>query len=819
MPYGGEKTTVARKDFAFRMPAKDMAWHPYPAAYKVTNDDLQEQFLEESQGQDIATLMTNANSAWKWLGDYILTVDATVATNGTWTQAVNDFFAAQGAFATAGQPAQWEKKWWDATFPAQPDKGFNMPNVKRKGWMLENWRYGNHIGYYYFIENSIVKNNQYDDAHEDSVHIWARWIEKCLYEDYMPYLQSEDTSAIDLKQYNISANEDLLILAQGKTMDIAINRIMSKTAYNVVRLPFEISKEVLKQVTDHEGKFLFDPLKGGKTPKVYAYDNSNLVLVGETRELHCNFHELESDEVIQPGVPFLIRPAEDVVDKLYFKSVYINSGEVATTEEEQVELLGTWSPENMDINDNYQIYICSSQTNPENPYLEKVTGTIKVPALSGYLKVPVSLACDYAIIKLDSEINWHPYPAGYKVTNDDLWEQFVEDTVGQNLATMLTAEQSTWKWLGDYIQTIDTTVAEQATWEQTISDFFNAENEFATAGLPANWESLWWNATFPDTLAQGAVMPKVKRHGWVLENWRYGNDIGYYYFSEPSIVVNNQYDKVYQDSSHIWARWLEVCMYEDYMTYIQSDDTSAIDFKHLAINANMDLMTLIEGQTREIAFLRTLQADVYNTVCLPFDLTQETLLRIKDANGVCVFDPQNGGAEAQLYVYDDNTVVTEDNNIVMRMNFHPLKEEEVIKAGVPFLIKPQVTIQEKLYIDNVYLSLGEPAATLEDDIAFVGILEPTNVQGTEDYQVLVVNGNEPLQSLSEKTKLLALNGYFIVPTTTPAYDYATIYISTSATTPATWVEQAAMQYRKIMMNQRIYILKHNAIYTVEGQKQ
>ena len=82
-----------------------------------------------------------------------------------------------------------------------------------------------------------------------------------------------------------------------------------------------------------------------------------------------------------------------------------------------------------------------------------------------------------------------------------------------------------------------------------------------------------------------------------------------------------------------------------------------------------------------------------------------------------------------------------------------------------------------------------------------------------------MNGNEPLQSLSEKTKLLALNGYFIVPTTTPAYDYATIYISTSATTPATWVEQAAMQYRKIMMNQRIYILKHNAIYTVEGQKQ
>jgi hypothetical protein len=169
MPYCGEKTTTVREQYAFELPA-EFTWHPYPKGYQVTNQDLLDQFIEDTVGTDLTTLLTSAESNWKWLGDYIKTIDATA----TWEQAVTDFFAAQGAFATAGQPAQWEQKWWNATFTTDVKNGTPMPKVKRHGWALEDWRYGNEDGYYYFSEDSKVKNNTLEESKLDSAHVWVR---------------------------------------------------------------------------------------------------------------------------------------------------------------------------------------------------------------------------------------------------------------------------------------------------------------------------------------------------------------------------------------------------------------------------------------------------------------------------------------------------------------------------------------------------------------------------------------------------------------------------------------------------------------------
>jgi hypothetical protein len=160
------------------------------------------------------------------------------------------------------------------------------------------------------------------------------------------------------------------------------------------------------------------------------------------------------------------------------------------------------------------------------------------------------------VVEKDS-IEWHPYPKGYSITNQDLWEQFVEDTAGTTITDMLTNDQSAWKWLGDYIRQVHDTVEEQVTWEQAASDFFNTDDVFVQAGQPEAWSSLWWEATFPDTLDNGAAMPMVKRHGWALECWYYGNSDGYYYFGET--VKDNKYDEMHKDSIDLWARWVEKC--------------------------------------------------------------------------------------------------------------------------------------------------------------------------------------------------------------------------------------------------------------------
>ena len=296
-----------------------------------------------------------------------------------------------------------------------------------------------------------------------------------------------DTSAIDLRTWTLTANEDLLALIGGKTTDIAIKRTLQKDVYNSLYLPFDLSKEVLAKWVDAEGKPAFDTM-----PIVYVYETDTVAVVDEKKELQLLFHELADDEIIKAGVPFLIKPTEDVAEKLYIQSAYISTGETAEVADDKVSWIGEWQPESVNVSEDYHVLLVAG-----NDTLQTLAETTTVLALTAYVKVPASVTYDYAVIQLPSEeqpeetkptIVWHPYPAGYQVTNMDLLAQFVEDTVGQTVEELLTGEQSAWKWLGDYVLSVDTTVAESATWEQTVSDFFNAKNAFETAGQPASWD-------------------------------------------------------------------------------------------------------------------------------------------------------------------------------------------------------------------------------------------------------------------------------------------------------------------------------------------
>ena len=812
MPYCGEKTTTVRDEFAFELPAP-FTWHPYPIGYQVTNQDLLDQFVEDTVGADLATLLTSAGSNWKWLGDYIKTVDA----SATWEQATTDFFAAQGAFATAGQPAKWEQKWWDATFPTELANGTPMPKVKRHGWALEDWRYGNEDGYYYFSEESKVKNNAIEESKLDSGHVWVRWVEACLYEGYESYRESGDTSAIDLRTWTLTANEDLLALLGGKTTDIAIKRTLQKDVYNSLYLPFDLSKEVLAQWVDAEGKPAFDTM-----PIVYVYETDTVAMVDDKKELQLLFHELADEEIIKAGVPFLIKPTEDVAEKLYIQSAYISTGENTETAEGEVSWIGEWQPESVNVSEDCQVLLVAG-----GDTLQSLAEATTVLALTAYVKVPATIAYDYAVIKLPSveqpetpqpTIVWHPYPAGYQVTNLDLWEQFVEDTVGQTVEELLTGEQSAWKWLGDYVLDVDTTVVANATWEQTMSDFFNAKNAFETAGQPANWDSLWWNATFQDTLAHGAMMPKVKRHGWILEDWRYGNEDGYYYFSKESKVINNQYDTLMQDSLHIWARWIEQRVAEDLESYSESGDTSAIDLRGWLVNTNDDLMLLIHGKNTNLAVTRTLTAGEYNAISLPFAVTPETVKQVTDSAGNYLFDAEQGGKEPEIYLYDlANVVLNSEAENELQIQFHLWKGEE-IPANMPFVIKPQEDIETDLVFHDVIIVQPQHNTSSVDDVQFRALLTPSTITPEDGNHIIEITASGVLQEHTTAVKLLGLNGYFVVTPGVPAYDYAIIKLDNGLSTSVGEIE-SSIKTTKVMIDQQIYILQGKDIYNIIGNKQ
>ncbi len=822
MPYCGEKTTTARKEFTFSLPLppveKDsIAWHPYPKGYSITNQDLWEQFAQDAEGKSLVELLAGETSAWKWLGDYILSVDATVTDENGWKMAVNDFFNSENAFTTAGKSTNWEHAWWTATFPDTLDNGAAMPAVKRHGWVLENWRYGNNDGYYYFGENSIVKDNRYDKTYKDSIDIWARWIEKCLYEGYEPYIESGDTSAIDLRTWTLTANEDLLTLIDGTTTDVAIKRTLQKDVYNSLYLPFDLSKEVLAKWVDAEGKPAFDTM-----PIVYVYETDTVAMVDDKKELQLLFHELADDEIIKAGVPFLIKPTEDVAEKLYIQSAYISTGENTETAEAEVSWIGEWQPESVNVSEDCQVLLVAG-----GDTLQSLAEATTVLALTAYVKVPATIAYDYAVIKLPSEeqpetpqptIVWHPYPVGYQVTNLDLWEQFVEDTVGQTVEELLTSEQSAWKWLGDYVLDVDTTVVANATWEQTMSDFFNAKNAFETAGQPANWDSLWWNATFQDTLAHGALMPKVKRNGWVLEGWRYGNEDGYYYFSEDSKVVNNQYDTLRQDSIHLWARWIEKRVAEDLELYSESGDTSAIDLRGWLVNANDDLVQLLHGKELDLTVTRTLNGGKYNAISLPFVVTPETIKQVMDDEGNYLFDAEQGGLEPEIYLFNQaNVVLNSDAEYELQIQLLLWKGED-IPANIPFIIKPQESIPANLVFQNVTVIKPQDNISSVDDVQFRSLLTPSTIALEEGNRIVEVTVDGVLQEHSTAVKLQGLNGYFVVTPAVPAYDYAIIKLDNGLSTSVGEIEHS-IKTTKVMINQQIYILRGNEIYNLLGNKQ
>ena len=806
MPYCGEKTTTVREQYAFEIPA-EFTWHPYPNGYQVTNQDLLDQFVEDTVGTDLVTLLTSAESNWKWLGDYIKTVDA----ESTWQQAVTDFFAAQNAFATAGQPAKWEQKWWNATFPTEVANGTALPKVKRHGWALEDWRYGNEDGYYYFSEASKVKNNALEESKLDSAHVWVRWVEVCLYEGYETYAHSEDTSAIDLREWAINTTEDLLLLIDGKTLDIPVKHTFNTGVYNAMSLPFALNRETLLQVTDEAGNYVFNPQQGGKMPKVYVYDRYNVVPVDSLTELQLMVHTLKTDETIPANTPFLIAPQEDVVGKIVFHNVTIVRP-VAQENSETVSFIGWHSPGQLNPTEQEAKLL----TVADDGTLVQLTEAVTLSGERGYFAVDTNLVFDYATIVPVSYMTWHPYPVGYQVTNLDLLEQFEEDMVGTDVQTLLS---NTWKWLGDYILSVDTTIVGEEAWEQAVTDFFAAQNAFEIAGQPAQWESKWWNATFPTDLLDGTVMPKVKRHGWVLENWRYGNEDGYYYASEASKLKDNTFDQNYADSTYLWARWLELRVMEGYEPYTETADTSAIDLRGRTITAQDDLVLLLDGKKSDMAVTRTLTGGVYNAVSLPFAVNAEAIKQVTDREGKHIFDPEQGGNAPEIYLFDlASVVLTSDYDNELKLQFHLLKEGEEVPANKPFIIKPVEDIVEDFFFYDVTIVNPVEAEPSVDDVQFLGLFIQANVTPEDDHKIIEIDENGELGEHTETVNISGLNGYFVVSPALPAYDYAIIQLDNGVSTDMSGVECKTKSV-KVMIDNHVYIIQGENVYSINGKKQ
>lgn len=150
------------------------------------------------------------------------------------------------------------------------------------------------------------------------------------------------------------------------------------------------------------------------------------------------------------------------------------------------------------------------------------------------------------------------------------------------------------------------------------------------------------------------------------------------------------------------------------------------------------------GSAYDVKLARTLTANVWNTICLPFDVTAEQIANVlKSAGNVKEFDREDATKQT-IYFKDATTMV----------------------AGKPYLIKPTESAKE-LVFKGVKITEYEPKNTSGDNYAVYGTFGKYTMKtdGTELF--LKTDGKFYIPAEGKET-MKGFRAYFLVPKNTAA---------------------------------------------------
>ena len=214
---------------------------------------------------------------------------------------------------------------------------------------------------------------------------------------------------------------------------------------------------------------------------------------------------------------------------------------------------------------------------------------------------------------------------------------------------------------------------------------------------------------------------------------------------------------------------------------------------------NTNLLQANISKSRNVYVFRSLVGGMYNTLCLPFDVTLA---------GSCL-----EGATVLEYSHSKDL----DGDILLY--FDAVTD---MKAGVPYLVEPQADIDMPMDFMGVQITktdeeiAGEPD---DNDISFNGILAPKTLEANDKSILFLVSGNR-LAWANADADMYGMRGYFSLPE--GKYDKlrtrARIVTSESTTTDIQQTTTTSTNAQKLILNGMLYILKDGQLYTVFGTK-
>lgn len=235
-----------------------------------------------------------------------------------------------------------------------------------------------------------------------------------------------------------------------------------------------------------------------------------------------------------------------------------------------------------------------------------------------------------------------------------------------------------------------------------------------------------------------------------------------------------------------------------------------------------NLQTIIENNAGgcgcDISFNRPMQADMFNTICLPFDLNLGTL---SDGH------PLKG---AELKEFTGATLSdTDSGEKILTLNFEDVNSK-TLRAYTPYLIEPKADISGAINIDNItFVSSNEleieksiQGMDNNNKIYFKGVVPsqtvtPKEVDG-KSLTMMLVSDNR-LAIMTEEGTMPGFRGYFEFASALPQGMQARISTSKNTTTDTEVViDGQKVNVEKYLREGRVYIRMGDSLYTITGEK-
>ena len=146
--------------------------------------------------------------------------------------------------------------------------------------------------------------------------------------------------------------------------------------------------------------------------------------------------------------------------------------------------------------------------------------------------------------------------------------------------------------------------------------------------------------------------------------------------------------------------------------------------------------------TTTVNTVRTLTGGIWNTLCLPFDVTMETM-------------EQALGTDQNIQL---RTFSSYEDNVLTFANAN----DTTITAGTPFLIKLNSTVVNPTFRDVTVTTASAQSVPQDGDVRFVGTYSPQTLL-TDGTNLFLTTSNTLSVPAEETNRMRGLRAYFVVP--------------------------------------------------------